>query len=84
MIEKLRVVSATTKLFLWTEFGAKPRNFFRALKSDNPAEENRKWFDLSDRVQKIVLGLDNDFAPLSNSAALKIHLELLRSGFKKL
>ena len=84
MIEKIRVTLAATKLFCWVIFFAKPRNIVRMLKSDDPSGESRKWFDLSDRVQDIVLGLDEDFAPLSNSSALKIHLLLLRSGFKKL
>ena len=84
MIEKIRVTLAATKLFCWVIFFALPRNIFRILKSDDPSGERRKWVDLSDRVEKIVLGLDEDFAPLSNSSALKIHLLLLRLGFKKL
>ena len=84
MIEKIRVTLAAIKMLCWVTFFAKPRNIIRMLKSDDPSGESRKWFDLSDRVQKIVLGLDEDFAPLSNSSALKIHLLLLRLGFKKL
>ena len=84
MIEKLRVILATTKLRLWKIFVVEPTLSVRMLKSATPAADRHKWFELLDRVEEIVLGLNKDFAPLSCSTTLKLSHELLRSGFKKL
>ena len=84
MFEKLRVMSATVKLRLWKIFVVEPTLSIRMLRSATPSAERRKWYELLDRVYEIVLGLCQDFAPLSTSTTLKISHELLRSGFKKL
>ena len=83
MIEKIRAFVIGGKLLAWTFVVVRPKQMLRAFNQENPAEIDRGWHLLNDRVKELVLELD-DRIPLSNSAALKIHHELVRSGFKNL